>query len=157
MAGYLDLSQRFAEEMLNLSENDSALERRILAHRCAGSSCWIKGEFERTRYHFAQVKALTRDMDTRELADRFAVCPRVVAHVLGGYAMWLEGHTKEGASDVAAGLSRAYDMKHPYSMALSHSIAGGLKLLTADFEGLIEHAAALRRIAEDRRFPYWRA
>ncbi|BCH30336.1 adenylate cyclase [Mesorhizobium sp. L-8-10] len=157
MAGYLDLSQRFAEEMLSLSENDSAPERRILAHRCAGSSCWIMGEFERTRYHFGQVKALTQDMDTRELADRFAVCPRVVAHVLGGYAMWLEGSKEEGASEVAVGLVRAYDMKHPYSMALSHSMAGGLKLLTADFEGLIEHTEALRAISKDRRFPFWLA
>jgi hypothetical protein len=157
MAGHVDLSQRFANEMLAISENDLATERTILAHRCAGSSCWIMGEFERTRIHFGEVKTLTNEMDTKELADRYAVCPRVVAQVLGGYAMWLEGCKKEGAEEVAAGLKRAYDMNHAYSKALSHSMAGGLKLLSGDYAGLAEHAEALRSISEDRRFAYWLA
>lgn len=157
MAGHVDLSQRLADEMLAISENDSAPERRILAHRCAGSSCWIMGDFERTRFHFGHVKALTRDMDTKELADRYAVCPRVVAEVLGGYAMWLDGSKEEGTLEVATGLARAYDMNHAYSKALSHSMTGGLKLLGGDYPGLAEQADALRAISEDRRFPYWLA
>lgn len=157
MAGHLELSQRIADEMLTIAENDSVPERKILAHRCAGSSCWIIGEFERTEHHFERVKILTQDLNTKELADKYAVCPRVVAQVLGGYAMWLVGRRQEGFSEVATGLARAYEMKHAYSKALAHSMMGGLKLLGGDYIGLAEQAAALRSISEDSRFPYWLA
>ncbi len=155
MAGHIELSQRLADEMLTIAANDLTPERKILAHRCAGSSCWIIGDLHNMHHHFDIVKSLTGDSDTKQLADRYAVCPRVVAQVLGGYLTWLEGDREAGYRLVADGLDRSNQMKHAYSQALSHSIIGGLKLLEGDYDGLDLHAARLREIAEHRRFPYW--
>jgi class 3 adenylate cyclase/tetratricopeptide (TPR) repeat protein len=155
MAGHLDLSLRLSDEILAIASKDAAPELNILAHRCAGSSHWIMGNFEETRRHFEQVKALTEDMDTRDLANRYAVCPRVVALVLGGYALWLGGSCAQGKAEVNEGLERAYRMNHAYSMALSHSMMGGLMYLERDNASLRDHAVSLRAIASDRRFAYW--
>ncbi|MFD0917302.1 adenylate/guanylate cyclase domain-containing protein [Pseudahrensia aquimaris] len=155
MAGHIKLSQRIAKQMLVISEKELVPEREILAHRSAGSSFWITGEFDKMRRHFEVIKSLTDNMDTKHLADRYAVCPRVVAQALGGYAMCLRGENAGGHEEISCGLTRSYEMNHSYSKALSHSMMGGVKLLANDFEGLAEHCDALRSIAEERRFSYW--
>ena len=155
MAGHLDLSVRLADEMLEVASHDASPERMVLAHRCAGSSHWIMGGFEPMRLHFGEVKRLTLSLDTRQLADRYAVCPLVVALVLGGYGTWLDGDREAGRAGVAAGMDRAYAMNHAYSKALAHSMAGGIAMLEEDFAELARQAQALRAVSEDRRFAYW--
>lgn len=155
MAGHLDMSLRVARDMLEIAQADGSDEALILAHRCAGSSHWIMGDFDDSLRHLDCVIDMTIDTDTKALATRYAVCPCVVAQVLGGYAMWLQGRRDEGLRRVERGLARAERMRHAYSLALSHSMMGGIALLSGDLEGLDFHAGALRQIGEARRFPYW--
>ncbi len=155
MAGHLDRSLAVARDMLELAARIGADEALILAHRCVGSSHWIMGDFDRALVHLDWVIAKTIDTDTGELAGRYAVCPCVVAQVLGGYGMWLQGRRKAGLQRVSDGLARAERMNHAYSLALAHSMLGGLAILSGDQDALGIHAEALRRIGEERRFPYW--
>jgi tetratricopeptide (TPR) repeat protein len=157
MAGHLDLSRQLATEMLAIADDDDDPEHVIIAHRCMGSSHWAAGDFAETREHLSKVTRLTEATDTTVLANKYAVCPCVVSQVLGGYGMWFQEERTEGIQSVRAGLNRAYAMNHAYSIALAHSISAGLGWLGDDMAELKEHTAALRSIAEDRRFPYWRA
>jgi len=157
MAGHNAQSLRLADEMLAIARASSGTERLILAHRCAGSSYWITGEFDKSTDHFGQVVGLTEGMDTKSLADRYVACPHVVSKVLGGYGMWLHGRRDEGLQWVEAGMRRAYELNHAYSKALSHSMMGGVMLLSENFDALAHHTTELRAVAEDRRFPYWLA
>ncbi|MFC6689314.1 AAA family ATPase [Jhaorihella thermophila] len=155
MAGHLDRSLGVARDMLDLAERIDADEALILAHRCVGSSHWIMGDFDRALAHLDWVIGKTIDTDTSELAGRYAVCPCVVAQVLGGYGMWLQGRREEGLRRVSDGLARAQSMNHAYSLALAHSMLGGLAVLSGDQDALGVHAEALCRIGKERRFPYW--
>lgn len=157
MAGNLNQSLDLAAEMINLAKDGDVIERAIIAHRCMGSSHWIAGKFSHARQHLSRVIQLTDGMDTGELAKQYAICPRVVAHVLGGYGLWFEGNQTEAFEKVRAGFLLASKMKHAYSMALSHSILSGLHWLSEDLEQSKEHALALMEISNDRRFPYWSA
>lgn len=156
MAGHLDMSQRIAAEMLDIAQEHPMRERSILAHRCAGSSYWIAGNCEAALGHLDRVIELTRDFDTAELAGSYAVCPHVVALVLGGYGQWLSGAREAGLERLQRGHDRAYRMNHPYSKALSHSLLGGLAWLSGEADELADHAEKLKKIAEERRFPYWK-
>lgn len=157
MAGHLDLSKQLATEMLAIARDDDDPEHVIIAHRCMGSSHWAAGDFVQTREHLSKVTRLTEATDTTAMANKYAVCPCVVSQVLGGYGMWFQGERTQGIETVKEGLTRAYAMNHAYSIALAHSISAGLGWLGDDMAELREHTAALRSIAEDRRFPYWRA
>ncbi|THH38632.1 hypothetical protein E4Z66_03420 [Aliishimia ponticola] len=155
MAGHLDMSQRIAAEMLEIAEAHPTAERQILANRCAGSTQWIMGNCAPMLTYLDRVIDLTRDQNTAELASKYAVCPQVVALVLGGYEQWLDGAREAGLARLEAGRDRAYRMSHPYSQSLTHSLLGGIGWLIRDETMLEEHTTRLRRIADDRRFPYW--
>lgn len=114
-----------------------------VAHRIAGVTCWVQGDYVGARRHYERALAvLDRERD-RDLAFRFAQDPFVVAESFFTLALWPLGEVDAAAQLAEAAVRHATEGGQIATIANAHFVAGLLGAVRHDARAALPHADRL--------------
>src|SRR5208337_4286567 len=103
-----------------------------VAHRAAGITCWVAGEYREARDHLERALALFQPGRDNDLAFRFGLDPGVAAMFSLAVALWPLGEVDRAVSLVEQMLMRIADLTHVGTLAVGRMYATLFELMRGD-------------------------
>ena len=120
-----------------------------IAHRAAGITCWVAGEYREARDHLERALALFQPGRDNDLAFRFGLDPGVAAMFSLAVALWPLGEVDRAVSLVEQMLTRIADLTHVGTLAVGRMYATLFELMRGDRTRAAPNAFELARLARE--------
>ena len=128
-----------------------------VAHRAAGITCWVAGEYHEARDHLERALALFQPGRDNDLAFRFGQDPGVAAMLYLALVLWPLGDVERAGSLVRDAVARSAALTHIFARAYGSMHAAIFELMRGDLTRFATHAAELAQLAREHDLPLWRA
>jgi class 3 adenylate cyclase/predicted ATPase len=128
-----------------------------VAHRAAGITCWVAGEYREARDHLERALALFQPGRDNDLAFRFGQDPGVAAMLYLALVLWPLGDVERAGSLVRDAVARSAALTHIGARAYGSMHAAIFELMRGDLTRFATHAAELAQLAREHDLPLWRA
>ena len=128
-----------------------------VAHRAAGITCWVAGEYREARDHLERALALFQPGRDNDLAFRFGQDPGVAAMLYLALVLWPLGDVERAGSLVRDAVARSAALTHIFARAYGSMHAAIFELMRGDLTRFATHAAELAQLAREHDLPLWRA
>jgi tetratricopeptide (TPR) repeat protein len=128
-----------------------------VAHRAAGITCWVAGEYREARDHLERALALFQPGRDNDLAFRFGLEPGVAAMFSLAAALWPLGEVNRAVSLVEQMLTRIADLTHVGTLAVGRTYATLFELMRGDRTRAAPNAFELVRLARENELTMYRA
>jgi predicted ATPase len=128
-----------------------------VAHRAAGITCWVAGEYREARDHLERALALFQPGRDNDLAFRFGQDPGVAAMLYLALVLWPLGDVERAGSLVRDAVARSAALTHIFARAYGSMHAAIFELMRGDLTRFATHAAELDQLAREHDLPLWRA
>ena len=128
-----------------------------VAHRAAGITCWVAGEYREARDHLERALALFQPGRDNDLAFRFGQDPGVAAMLYLALVVWPLGDVERANSLVRDAVARSAALTHIFARAYGSMHAAIFELMRGDLTRFATHAAELAQLAREHDLPLWRA
>ena len=145
-----------AEFLRDVSDRPDSPEASV-AHRCAGTTHLIAGEYQEARVHLEQALALFQPGRDDDLADRFGQDAGVSAMLYLAIVLWPMGDTGRAISLVRDAKARSAALTHIGARAYAMCLAAIFELVRGNLSRAAPHAAELARLAHEHDLWMWRA
>ncbi|WP_024519586.1 AAA family ATPase [Bradyrhizobium sp. Tv2a-2] len=127
----------------------------VEAHRSIGMTMLYRGRFLAAQHHLQRAVHLHDPALRRDLAERL-ISPDVLSLSYLGYIKWFVGQSDAARQHSAEAISRAEDMRHPYTLAFALIFGAYLCQHLRDAEETRHHAARAMAIASKHGFLHWK-
>lgn len=155
-AGHFVAAHRTAREFVRLARRSGATTGQLVtAERIFGTCEFFLGRFVSARRHLQRALALYDPAAHRDLALDYAYDQRVVTRDLLAGTLFPLGYPEQAERQVRQAVGEAEVLHHRASLAHALAFACLSRQLHDDPAGVLEHAAAMRRLAEEQAIPYW--
>ena len=128
-----------------------------VAHRAAGITCWLAGEYREARDHLERALALFQPGRDDDLAFRFGQDPGVAAMAYLAVASWPLGEVGHAISLVNRMQRRIADLTHVSTLAFARMHAALFELMRREPARAAPNAFELARLAREHDLPLFRA
>jgi class 3 adenylate cyclase/tetratricopeptide (TPR) repeat protein len=128
-----------------------------VAHRAAGITCWVAGEYREARDHLERALALFQPGRDNDLAFRFGLDPGVAAMFSLAAALWPLGEVDRAVSLVEQMLTRIADLTDVGTLAVGRTYATLFELMRGDRTRAAPNAFELARLARDHELTMYGA
>ena len=128
-----------------------------VAHRAAGITCWVAGEYREARDHLERALALFQPGRDNDLAFRFGLDPGVAAMFSLAVALWPLGEVDRAVSLVEQMLTRIANLTHVGTLAAGRMYAALFELMRGDRARAAPNAFELNRLAREHGLTMHRA
>jgi class 3 adenylate cyclase/predicted ATPase len=156
--GDLDAAQRFAEELLHLSQQQKdGSSGELLGHLCVGVCQNLRGVFALSRPQLTEALRLYDLAEHRSLVLQTGVHPPALALGHLGLALLCLGYPDQATTGTLAGIDRSRCEKHQPSLSTSLSLAMRALSLGGNDTLLTQVADELAVMGAELGFPYWQA
>jgi class 3 adenylate cyclase/predicted ATPase len=156
--GELDVAQRFAEELLHLSQQQKdGSSGEVLGHLCVGVCHNLRGVFVQARLQLTEASRLYDLAEHRTLVVQTGVQPPALTLGHLGLALWCLGYPDQALARSLAGIDGARREEHQPSLSTSLSLAMRALSFLGDDTLLAQLADELAAMGTEQGFPYWRA
>lgn len=149
-------AKNLSQQLLELSGQSQKTLHKAIANRAAGSTHFYLGELDQARHHLAQIDKM--DNMPGEQADPLlfdVVDAWVTARSYESWTLWLQGEVDKALEQIDAAVEMAYQLNHPFSMALSTCFANWLYQFHGDREKTLEITEKSLNIARQNGFTFW--
>jgi adenylate cyclase len=152
------IARELGEQLLSLAQRVHNPAFLVEAHHAWWSSTFLHGELLLVHEHVEQALALYSAEEHHRLTFLYGGHdPGVCCRDFGALALWLLGYPDRAHQRSQEAVALAQKLAHPFSLAEALGYAGWLAELRRDAPAVQEHAAAVRVLATEQGFPYWRA
>ena len=128
-----------------------------VAHRAAGITCWVAGEYREARDHLERALALFQPGRDDDLAFRFGQDAGVAAMVYLALTLWPLGEVDRAISLVGDAEARIAGLTHVGTLAYGRMHAAMFELMRGDLARAAPNAFELARLAREHDLPMCRA
>ena len=128
-----------------------------VAHRAAGITCWVAGEYREARDHLERALALFQPGRDDDLAFRFGPDPGVLAMQYLALTSWPMGDIARAVSLVGRAEARIADLTHVGTLAPGKMHAAMFDLMRGDRARVAANAFELTRLAREFDLNLFRA
>ena len=128
-----------------------------VAHRAAGITCWVAGEYREARDHLERALALFQPGRDDDLAFRFGPDPGVLAMHYLALTLWPMGDIGRAVSLVGRAEARIADLTHVGTLAPGRMHAAMFDLMRGDRARVAANAFELTRLAREFDLNLFRA
>ena len=128
-----------------------------VAHRTAGSTHWLAGEFREAREHLEHALALFQPGRDDDLAFRFGQDPGVAAMLYLALTLWPLGDIGRAVSLVSDAETRIAGLAHVGTRAMARMHAGLFELMRGDLSRAAQNAVELARLTGEHELQMWQA
>jgi class 3 adenylate cyclase/tetratricopeptide (TPR) repeat protein len=128
-----------------------------VAHRAAGITCWVAGEYREARDHLERALALFQPGRDDDLAFRFGPDPGVLAMHYLALTLWPMGDIGRAVSLVGRAEARIADLTHVGTLAPGRMHAAMFDLMRGDRARVAPNAFELTRLAREFDLNLFRA
>ncbi len=128
-----------------------------VAHRAAGITCWVAGEYAQARDHLERALALFQPGRDDDLAFRFGPDPGVLAMHYLALTLWPMGDIGRAVSLVGRAEARIADLTHVGTLAPGRMHAAMFDLMRGDGARVAANAFELTRLAREFDLNLFRA
>ena len=128
-----------------------------VAHRAAGITCWVAGEYREARDHLERALALFQPGRDNDLAFRFGLDPGVAAMFSLAVALWPLGEVDRAVSLVEQMLTQIADLTHVGTLAVGRLYATLFELMRGDRTRAAPNAFELGRLAREHELSMYGA
>ena len=128
-----------------------------VAHRAAGVTCWVAGEYREARDHLERALALFQPGRDNDLAFRFGLDPGVAAMFSLAAALWPLGEVNRAVSLVEQMLTRIADLTQVGTLAVGRTYATLFELMRGDRTRAAPNAFELARLAREHELTMYGA
>ena len=128
-----------------------------VAHRAAGITCWVAGEYREARDHLERALALFQPGRDNDLAFRFGLDPGVAAMFSLAVVLWPLREVDRAVSLVEQMLARIADLTHVGTLAVGRLYATLFDLMRGDRARAALNALELARLAREHDLSLFRA
>ena len=122
-----------------------------VAHRAAGITYWVAGEYREARGHLERALALFQPGPDNDLAFRFGLDPGVAAMFSLAVALWPLGEVDRAVSLLEQMLTRIADLTHVGTLAVGRMYATLFELMRGDRTRAAPNAFELARLAREHK------
>ena len=126
-----------------------------VAHRIAGNTCWIAGDYLKALPHYRQALTLLDCERDRELAFRFGQHPFISAESYLALALWPLGEVDAAAKMTRAAIQHATEGGQIATIAHTYFIAGILGVVRRDAAQVMPHALQLLALGRAHDMALW--
>jgi class 3 adenylate cyclase/tetratricopeptide (TPR) repeat protein len=149
MTAHHDRAIGLAENLLKKAERLHDPVALAVAHRALGSTLFTLGELDRARQQLELAIRLSGERGGAQGA--FVVDPRIAAHLMLGWDLWILGRPDAGLENVREALRLADASADPYSIAFTHYVASAIHLLRGEAQASLEHADTSLALSTEQR------
>jgi TolB-like protein/class 3 adenylate cyclase/predicted ATPase/Flp pilus assembly protein TadD len=152
--GELDLAQRLAGDLLNLSQRNHSAGL-VLGHESSGRNLMFVGSFASARSHLEKVLALYDPISHRSLVPQVGFHPQVWSQAYLGIVLFCLGFPDQALAQSNAAVAEARRLAHAPPLAASLAIGSALHAQARDDAALKERADELVAVTTERGLPFW--
>jgi len=152
MGGKNDEALSMAIEFLSRAEASEDIVPLMVGHRVMGSTLLSIGQFDRTRQHFEEAIALSKQQDRQSLFSRYMVEPEAASLLLLSWDLWILGYPEQALTRVSDALNLARDLAQPYSIAFAHYMTSAVHLFRGEAAAALANAEASFSVSHEQRF-----
>ena len=138
--------------LADIEEKPDSPEASV-AHRVAGTTLWVAGEFEESRNHLERALALFEPGRDDDLAFRFGQDPGVAAMADLAHALWPAGDLDRAASLMERLEARIADVEHAGTIAFGRFHLAVFELRRGERRRATLHALQLARVTREHDLP----
>jgi class 3 adenylate cyclase/predicted ATPase len=153
--GDLPSMRAHAADFLNDVEARPDSPEAGVAHRVAGATCWVAGEYHEARDHLERALALFQPGRDDDLAFRFGIDPGAGAMAYLAMASWSLGEVDRAISFIDRMQTRMADLTHVGTLALGRERTALFELMRGDRTRAAANAVELARLAREHELPMW--
>ena len=155
--GELTAMRAHAATFLRDVEAKPDLPEAGVAHRVAGITHWLAGEYREARDHLERALALFQPGRDDDLAFRFSHDPGVGALLFLAIALWPMGELSRSLSLVESARTRTAGVGHVGTKAYAAMHTAMFELMRGDVARVRANATELARLAGEHDLSLWRA
>jgi class 3 adenylate cyclase/tetratricopeptide (TPR) repeat protein len=152
MGGKNDEAMSMANEFLSRAESFADIVPLMVGHRVMGSTLLSAGQFLRSKQHFEEAIALSKQRDQQSLFSRYMVEPEAASLLLLSWDLWILGYPAQALDRVSDALGLARDLVQPYSIAFAHYMTSVVHLFRGEPEAALANAETSFAISREQRF-----
>jgi class 3 adenylate cyclase/predicted ATPase len=155
--GDIRSAEELAKQLLALGEivRDPAL--LVEAHQTLATTFFFLGELALARYHSEQGIHFYDPEHHRSLAFVYGQDPGVVCTSYSAWALWHLGYPTQALARCNEELTLAYDISHPFTLAIALHFAAGVHQFRREPELAERRADAVIAVSAERGFSFWSA
>jgi class 3 adenylate cyclase/tetratricopeptide (TPR) repeat protein len=142
--------------LADIEERPDSPEASV-AHRVAGTTLWVAGEFEQARNHLERALALFQPGRDDDLAFRFGQDAGVAAMADLAHALWPAGDVDRATSLMERLEARIAEVAHAGTIAFGRFHLAAFELRGGDRSRVAPHALELARITREHDLPLFRS
>ena len=157
MRGDLPSMRAHSTAFLSDVEARPDLPEAGIAHRAAGITCWVAGEYREARDQLERALTLFQPGRDNDLAFRFGLDPGVAAMFSLAVALWPLGEVDRAVSLVEQMLTRNADLTHVGTLAVGRMYATLFELMRGDRTRAAPNAFELARLAREHELTLYGA
>ena len=128
-----------------------------VAHRVAGTTLWVAGDFEEARHHLERALALFKPGRDDDLAFRFGQDAGVAAMADLAHALWPAGDVDRATSLMERLEARIAEVAHAGTIAFGRFHLAAFEMRGGDRSRVAPHALELARITREHDLPLFRS
>ena len=142
--------------LADMEETPDSPEASV-AHRVAGTTLWVAGDFEEARHHLERALALFQPGRDDDLAFRFGQDAGVAAMADLAHALWPAGDVDRATLLMARLEARIAEVAHAGTIAFGRFHLAAFELRGGDRSRVAPHALELARITREHDLPLFQA
>jgi class 3 adenylate cyclase/tetratricopeptide (TPR) repeat protein len=135
-----DRALELSHQLVNNAEILEDAVAIAVGHRSIGSTLFTFGDLVGARDYLERAISLTRGVDIRKSFLSYAVDPRIAAHLLLGWDLWILGYPDRALEHVLMALEQAKESADPYTIAFSYYVNSAVHLLRGEAELSLQQA-----------------
>jgi DNA-binding SARP family transcriptional activator/predicted ATPase len=155
--GELRTAHELSEQLLDLAQRTADPGLLARAHMMTGETLYRLGEFDAFRVHSEQGAALYDPVQHRSHTFHYGNDTGIGCRFHTAWALWFLGYPSQALAASRAGLARARELSHAFTLAFALYHAGFVHLLRREDEAVRELAGALTQLAAERGFALYSA
>jgi predicted ATPase len=128
-----------------------------VAHRIAGATRWLAGEYLEARKHLERALAIFQPGHDDDLVFRFGHDAGVAAMFYLAFTLWPLGDIVRAVSLAGEAEARSAGLTHIGALAYGKTIAALFELMRGDLSRAAPNAIELARLAREHDLPMWQA
>jgi predicted ATPase len=150
-------AQELGERCLTLAQSLQDPSLLLEAHHAHWDTLVWRGEVVSARTHMEQGAALYDPQKHRSHALLYEEDPEVCRLAVEALALWYLGYPDQALGSIHNALTLAWDIAHPYSLAMALALAAWVHQSRRETQLTQERAEAAITLSTTEGFPFWAA
>ncbi len=155
LKGELKKARKLADRELAIARDQDSQTMLMGGYRSVGMCSFFAGQFVAARGNLEQASAIYDPAIHHGHRFVYGTDPAVISRSVLGWAHWFLGDFQAARRSIAAALSLAAELDHPFSLAYANSLAASVHQVFREPDTVVQHAELAIAISEENGYPYW--